>query len=63
MNYDLTPEEVAQLDFNPNTNHDACVLMKQPDGNWRGFMHKNGKLIQERQGDPNNVMLALITHP
>jgi hypothetical protein len=62
MNYDLTPEELKEIDFNPITNKDAIVLIKQPDGNWRGFMSKNGNLIQERQGDPNSVMLSLITH-
>lgn len=63
MNYDLSLEEIAKLDCNPTTNPNAIVLEKQVDGNWRGFMFKNGKVIQERQGDPHNVLGLLITHP
>lgn len=62
MNYDLPIDEVAKLDCNPITNKDAIVLIKQPDGNWRGFMNKGGKLVQDRQGDPNTVLALLITH-
>lgn len=63
MNYDLPIEEVKALDCNPITNTDAIVLIKQVDGNWRGFMTKNGQLVQERQGDPGTVLSLLITHP
>lgn len=62
MNYDLPIEEVQKLECNPVVNKDAIVLIKQEDGNWRGFMWKNGKLIQERQADPGTVMQLLITH-
>lgn len=63
MNYDLTQEEVSKLEGNPLRNPNAVLLEKQPDGNWRGFMMKNGKLVQERQVDPGTVMAMLITHP
>ncbi len=63
MNYDLPIEEVVKLECNPIKNNDAIVLIKQEDGNWRGFMNKNGKLVQERQGDPNTVLAMLITQP
>lgn len=62
MNYDLTEEELKKVVWNPARNKDAIVIIKQPDGNFRGFMHKNGKLIQARQVDPNTVLNMLITH-
>lgn len=60
--YDLPIEEVAKMDCNPITNKDSIVLIKQEDGNWRGFMNRGGKLIQDRQSDPNTVLALLITH-
>lgn len=62
MNYDLPIEEVVQLECNPTKNKDAIILIKQEDGNWRGFMNRNGKLVQSRQGDPNTVLNMLLTH-
>jgi len=37
-------------------------LVQQEDGNWKGFMHKNGKDIEERQSDPQIVLQLLLTH-
>lgn len=62
MSDDLTLNEVRKLDGNPLVNHDAILIVKQEDGNWRGFMWKNNKLIQARQVDPNTVLQLLITH-
>ena len=62
-NYDLTPDELKKVVWNPQRNEDAIVIIKQPDGNFRGFMQKNGAFIQVRQGDPNTVLNLLITHP
>ena len=50
------------IDFDPKTNHDAISLVKQPDGNWKGYMTKHGKFIEVRQSDPNTVLQLLITH-
>ncbi len=61
-NYDLPIEEVEKLDCNPVTNKDAIVFIKQPDGNWRGFMNRDGRIIQDRQSDPGIVLSLLITH-
>lgn len=58
----LNDDELKKIVWNPARNKDAIVIIKQPDGNWRGFMHKHGKLVQVRQGDPNTVMTMLITH-
>jgi len=60
--YDLTPDELKKVTWNPTRNPDVISIIKQPDGNWRGFMMKNGKLVQARQGDPGTVMQMLITH-
>lgn len=51
------------IETNPQKNKDAISLIKQADGNWKGYMHKNGKLIEERQGDPLTVLQLLLTHP
>lgn len=63
MDYDLTEEELKKVVWNPQRNKDAITLIKQADGNFRGFMWKNGKFIQVRQGDPNTVLNLLLVHP
>jgi hypothetical protein len=60
---DLTLDEIKKIKGNPTQNKDAILLVKQTDGNWRGFMHKGDKLVQVRQGDPGTVLQMLITHP
>jgi hypothetical protein len=50
-----------KIEFNPEKNHDAISIIKQPDGNWKGWMWKNGKLYEERQVDPSTVLLLLMT--
>jgi hypothetical protein len=62
-NNELSPDELKKVKWSPLSNKDAIVIIKQPDGNYRGFMTKNGKLVQVRQSDPNTVMQMLITHP
>lgn len=47
---------------NPEKNHDAISVIKQADGNWIGKMWKNGKMIEERQGDPRTVVEMLLVH-
>lgn len=51
------------IEHNPEKNHDAISIIKQPDGNYIGYMYKNGKLITARQGTPETVLVMLITHP
>lgn len=62
MNHDLTTEEIDKLMCHPAVNHDSIVVVRQPDGNYRGFAFKNGSLIQVRAGDPLTVLNLLITH-
>lgn len=59
----LTDAELKKIVWNPQRNHDAITLIKQPDGNWRGFTVKGGTFVQVRQGDPGTVLQLLITHP
>jgi len=63
MNDSLSLDEVKKLKTNPLSNQDSIVIIKQPDGNYRGFMWKNGKLTQTRQGDPGTVLSYLIVAP
>lgn len=50
-------ENPFDLTKNPN----AIVIQQDEDGNWRGWMIKNGKIIEERQYDPVIVLQALLT--
>jgi hypothetical protein len=51
-----------ETDYNPETNADAISIIKQPDGNYIGYMNKNGKVVTARQSDPVTVLTLLITH-
>lgn len=51
------------MEHNPEKNHDAISIIRQPDGNYIGTAWKNGKLITARQGTPETVLTLLITHP
>jgi hypothetical protein len=55
-------ETNSEIEFNPIKNKDVISIVKQPDGNYIGYMQKNGKLITARQGDPSTVLTMLITH-
>lgn len=63
MNDKLNEEELKKVKWNPQTNKDVITIIRQVDGNYRGFMFKNGALVQVRQGDPNTVLNLLLTHP
>jgi len=62
MNDDLSQQYVLQIEGNPLKNKNAILLEKQTDGNWRGFMWKDDKLVQARQSDPGIVLQLLLTH-
>lgn len=64
MNSDLlTTEEIKKIKGNPLQNKNAILIVKDKDGNYRGFMQKNGQLVQARQSDPGIVLQMLITAP
>lgn len=54
--------DTKEIEFNPQKNKDAIVVIKQPDGNYIGYMQKFDKLITIRQGDPLTVVQMLINH-
>lgn len=60
---DLSPKELEAIEFDPQKNEQMISIVHRPDGNYRGFAMKSGKLIQARAGDPNTVLTILITHP
>jgi hypothetical protein len=51
-----------EIEFNPNKNPDMISIWKDWDGNFRGMMQKNGKIIEERQIKPEDVLIKLLTH-
>jgi hypothetical protein len=62
MNQDLPPEKLAAIAWNPQEDASVISIIRQPDGNYRGFANRNGQLIQVRAGDPQTVLTMLITH-
>jgi hypothetical protein len=50
------------IEYNPNKNHDVISIIKQEDGNWKGYAYKHGKVIEVRQGDPLTVLQMILTH-
>ena len=38
------------------------TIEEQEDGNWKGYMNKNGEDIEVRAGDPQTVLVMLLTH-
>lgn len=51
-----------EIEYNPEKNENVISIVKQPDGNYCGFMQKFGKLIMVREVSPETVLLALLTH-
>ncbi len=48
--------------WNPNLHPEVVTLIKQPDGNWKGYKLKNGVLIESREGMPEHALTRLMTH-
>ena len=61
MENNLNEAQLNKIQWNPTKNSDVITIIRQEDGNYRGFAQKNGKLIQVRQIDPNTVLQLLIT--
>lgn len=57
-------EETKAKDFDEYRNPPERVitLIKEKDGNWRGYMKKGGRVIEERQFAPEIVLQALLVH-
>jgi hypothetical protein len=46
----------------PDNNADTISIIKQEDGNWKGYMRKFGKLIEVREIKPEDCLIRLLTH-
>lgn len=44
------------------TKPDNIALIKQEDGNWKGYMTKFGKLVEIRAVGPETVLQMLLVH-
>lgn len=58
---DLTENDIRKIKFHPENNPDVISIIRMPDGNYRGFTTKHGKLIQAREADPSYVLQKLLT--
>lgn len=38
------------------------TLIKQTDGNWKGYAYRQGELLEVRDIGPETVLQALLTH-
>jgi hypothetical protein len=56
------PIEEKKIEFNPSLNPDAISIIRQPDGNWKGYQLKKGNLITVRQISPATVLEYLLVH-
>ncbi len=49
-------------EHDPSKNAKAISLIQQPDGNWKGYGNRFGKLIVVREMSPNDCLVKLLTH-
>lgn len=56
------PEVVEVINWDPTVNRNVISIIKQGDGNWKGYMLKGEKLLEVRQVDPQYCLQALLTH-
>jgi hypothetical protein len=49
-------------DTNPFHNPNAILIIKQKDGNYKGWMNKFGKVVEVREIGPETVLQKLLTH-
>jgi len=51
------------INYNPAENPNVISIIKQEDGNYKGYMQKNGKLIEVREIGPETALQSLLVHP
>jgi hypothetical protein len=39
------------------------LIVKQADGNWKGYMNRDGNPLTVREIDPYTCLIKLLTHP
>lgn len=57
----LTVKDSSDV-YNPEKNHKTISITEQEDGNWKGKAYRHGKIVEIRAGDPNTVLVMLLTH-
>lgn len=55
--------DISSMEFNPEKNRDCIAIVRQEDGNWKGWMWKDGRVVEAREIKPEDVLMRLITHP
>jgi hypothetical protein len=50
------------MDYNPETNPNVISIVRQEDGNYKGYTQKFGKLVEVREVKPEDCVVKLITH-
>jgi hypothetical protein len=38
------------------------LIVKQTDGNWKGYMNRDGNPLEVREIDPYTCLIKLLTH-
>ena len=51
-----------KAEYDPERNQNAISLIRQEDGNWKGFAQKNGKFLEVREQAPEYCLQRLLTH-
>lgn len=60
---DITPEKFIDLARQAKDNKRlSMVLFQDADGNWRGCITKDGKVLFVRDVGPETVLQRLLTH-
>ena len=54
--------EQNNIEFSPYKNENVISLIKQPDGNYKGYMNKFGKVIEVRGVSPDEVLQLLLVN-
>jgi len=49
-------------EHDPAKNPSAISLIRQKDGNWRGWGQRNGKMVAIRDINPETVLGLILTH-
>ncbi len=49
-------------EHDPSKNPKAISIIWQEDGNYKGWINKNGKVIEIRDIGPETVLQRLLTH-
>lgn len=50
------------INFNPHENADAISIIRQKDGNWKGWMKRFGRVVEVREVKPEDCLTKLLTH-